>query len=202
MRCLLFVFQLLLILVQWDTSKVTPEPQFWFVEVATKSSEVFVYLVSQFTSMASHNAAMFFILTILTGVKLVQNRNDEHCCFSHTRFSLAENIMTLQDVWDRVDLNFARMFEATFSNSSFEFIFEEKFIPTSKVRTELSFGLPFVVGNLFFIRFVVWNIHNLLYLNITSQQIQSYLNCILPLFPNEPHSSLSPSIYPLLLLIP
>ena len=79
--------------------------------------------------------------------------------------------MALEDVWDGVDLHFTWMFKTTFSDSPFELILEEKFVPTGQVSSKLAFGLSFVVGHLFFIRVVVWNIHNLLYLNITSQQI-------------------------------
>ena len=83
---------------------------------------------------------------------------------------MAENVVALEDVWDGVNLNFAGMFKATFSDSPFEFVLEEKFVPAGKVSSKLSFRLSFVVGDLFFIGFIVGNIHNLLYLNYRSQQ--------------------------------
>ena len=74
--------------------------------------------------------------------------------------------MALENVGNGVNLNLAGMFEPTLPDGSFELIFEKKLIPAGEIGSKLPFGLVLFNWDLLFIWIIVWNIHNLLYIDI------------------------------------
>ena len=149
--------------------------------------------MGKFPCVASHNAAMFIIFTIFSRSQLIQNGNHKNSSFAHPRFSLAQNIMALKNVWDRIHLYFTWMLEPTLPDGPLELILEEKFIPACQVHSKLALSLTLLIlWHLLFIRIVVRNIHNLLYLNykMSNQQFEFCFSKILLSFSNSAHPNI------------
>jgi len=64
---------------------------------------------------------------------LVQYWDDKDCSFAHTRLSLTENVLALESQRNGFDLDLTGVLKAAFTDSSFELIFEEEFIPSGEV---------------------------------------------------------------------
>jgi hypothetical protein len=80
-----------------------------------------------------------WLIAISIGCDLIENRDDKDCSFSHSRLSLAKDVLSLECEWDGFDLYFTGMFEAALSDGSFELIFEEEFVPSCEVGTLILF---------------------------------------------------------------
>ena len=104
--------------------------------------------MSQLSSVAGNNTLVWLEVLSLW-CDLIEDGDNEDCGLAHTGLGLAEDILSLQSLGNGVYLNLAGMFEAALSNGPFEFVFEEKFVPTGKVGACILFlinsGL-FVVG--------------------------------------------------------
>jgi hypothetical protein len=116
---------------------------------------------------------MRLILTAFPNIHLIQDRYNKNCSFSHSWLCLTKNVLSLKGMGNSVDLNLTRMFKSTLPNSSLEFIFQEKLVPPSQVRTKLSLTRTLVRLYLLFIRavivVVVGNIHDSNNLNILNK---------------------------------
>jgi hypothetical protein len=88
--------------------------------------------MGQFPSVAGHNALVGFV-GVAFCCHLVEDGDDEDCCFSHSGFGLAEDIVSLEGEGDGLDLNFAGVFEAALPDGSFELVLEEELVPSCEV---------------------------------------------------------------------
>ena len=122
--------------------------------------------MSQLTSVTGDDGLMWLVLIGL-GVsdQLIQDWNHKHRGFSHTRFSLAENVLALQCMRNSINLNLTGMLETALSDSSLEFVLKEELIPACKVCPEFSLSNTFLIGLDLFLVFtvirVVGDIHGL-----------------------------------------
>ena len=82
--------------------------------------------------MASDDCLMWFVALTIWHY-LIENGDNEDCSFSHTRFSLAKNILSLEGKRDCFDLHFTGMFKPALSDSTFELVFKEELIPSCEV---------------------------------------------------------------------
>lgn len=164
------IFQLSFIIFGRLTTKITTESELRSFEVTAKSFKIFEDLMGKFTSMASNDSLMSLVLSAFINYQLIENRYDKNSSFSHTWLCLAKNVSTLNSGWNSIDLNFTGMFKAAFTYPSLEFIFQEKFIPTSQVSTKLSLSGSFIRLDFFLVRtlFIVRYIHDSNYLKITT----------------------------------
>lgn len=166
MGSFLFILEFPFLVFQGLPSIVTGKPQFGSLEMFSNSLEILEDLMSKFTCMTSDNCLVRFILVGLSVCyQLIQNWDNKNCSFTHSRFSLTKNVLALQCVRNSIDLHLTWMLEAAFSDSSFEFIFQEKLVPSCKVSPELSFTNAFLIGLDLFLIFtmigIVRNIHGL-----------------------------------------
>ena len=109
--------------------------------------------MSQLSSMACDDCLVWLIVVSI-GVHLIENGDDKDCSFTHSRFGLAEYILSLEGEWDGFDLYFTGMFEAALSDGSFELILEEEFVPTCEIGA-LILLVEIFFGFFFFVRTVV-----------------------------------------------
>ena len=84
--------------------------------------------------MAGYNALVRLVVIALR-CDLVQDWYNEDGSFTHTGLGLTENILSLKGLGNGIDLNLTGMLKAAFSDGAFQFVFEEKFVPSSKVGT-------------------------------------------------------------------
>ena len=173
MRRFFLVLELFFIVFNGLSSKVTAKSNFWVFKVAPKSFKILKDLMSQFSGVAGNYGLMRLILTTFPNIHLIQDWNNKNCSFAHSWFCLAKNILALKGMGNSIDLNFTRMFKSALSNSSLEFIFQEKFVPTSQISPKLSFTRTLVRLQLLFVRamivVVVGNIHDSNNLNILNK---------------------------------
>ncbi len=136
------VLELTDVVLEGHSAEVGAESQLRLLKIAswgydkkiTQSLEILVNLVSQLSGVASYNALVGLVVLSLRG-DLVQDWYDEHRSFTHAGLGLAEDVLALEGLGDGVYLHLTGVLEAALSDCSFEFVFEEEFVPSGKVGT-------------------------------------------------------------------
>ncbi len=85
--------------------------------------------MSQLPGVTGNDALMWLIVFALW-CDLIEDGYDKYCSLAHTRFGLAENILSLKSLRDCIDLNLTGMLKAALSDCSFKFVLKEEFVPT------------------------------------------------------------------------
>ena len=162
MRSFVLALQVSLIFLQRHPAKIAAISEFRSFEVAAQAFEILEDLVSQFPSVASHDARVRHVLPILAGLDLVQHRDHEHGGLAHARFGLAQDVTALQDVGDGVDLHLTGVLEPTLPDRPLQLVLQEQFVPAHQVGSELVLPSGFLSLHLLLIGavvVVVWDIH-------------------------------------------
>ena len=84
--------------------------------------------------MASDDGLVGIVaLTFSRHRHLVEDGDDKDCGLAHTRLGLAEDVLSLESQRDGLDLDLTGVLESALSDGSFEFVLEEKLVPTSEI---------------------------------------------------------------------
>ncbi len=139
------VLQLCLVLFQRHTTEVAAKAQLGLLEVAAEALEVLEDLMGELTSVTGNDGLMGLVAFLSGGGDLVENGDHKDRSLTHTGFGLAKDVLSLEGHGDGLDLHFRWMFEAAFTDGSFEFFFEEELVPASQIGP-LVFLLGILLG--------------------------------------------------------
>lgn len=132
-RSLLWVFQQLDIVVNWDTTVESGTSD--LLQVFCESIEFLLDLVRQLSGVAQDKSWSWFWISL---INLVEDRQDEHSGLTHTRDSLAENVLSGHSSRDALLLNLRWMLETALGDGSREFRLQKEVSEGSSVNSSIS----------------------------------------------------------------
>lgn len=113
-----------------------------FGQMLGESQKFVLDLISQLPSVAQNEAGVWLWLI----VKLLEDRQDEHCGLSHSRLRLAENVLVGDGVGNALLLDLGGMLEATVGDGPVQFALQQEVLEASGKHARVDGLLLVVVG--------------------------------------------------------
>ena len=129
----LWVFQKLHIIIDWNTTVKSGTSD--LLQVFCESVKFLLDLVGQLSGVAQDKSWSWLWISL---INLVEDRQDEDSGLSHTRDSLAENILSGNCSWDALLLNLRWMLKTALSDGSGEFRLQKEVSKGSSMYSSIS----------------------------------------------------------------